>query len=204
MKSLRDETRTQLRRMGGRPTRECTDNGDPYTPSTEYETERAYQTRDHWGRRVEQAESEWNRWMQFRRHQYESRRTPAERTRHIQDVHSCTQEQGLDWILELSLSHQTKIDEWREYLIFERRKCTALERRLVGAQQDLATARQQAVELERCKPLGTSHEISSGQWQELLSYDKQRTQAEKRLKITQKRLDVLSSNNELSVTAKKC
>jgi hypothetical protein len=120
MKNICYERSLQLSRLGGRPTHDLADDYDPH-PASNLEAEQRYHVSDHWGRKVERAEMELDRWMQFRWHQFKAQRNLAERTRYIQAVHSYKEEQGLVWVSELSISRQTKVDEWKEYFIYEGR-----------------------------------------------------------------------------------
>lgn len=169
MKSLCHEKRSHLRRMGGRPTRNSNVDYDPHTSFPGAEPEPRHSAIDHWEREVAQAHSELQRWMRFRRHQFEARRTPADRIRYKKAVESYMGKRGLDCTLELSIFHQTKMDEWKEFLSFvareratAKKRLTQAQRKLVDAQSDLHSAQEalHAIVHEDMEQLGAPSEIA--------------------------------------------
>ncbi|KAF2186090.1 hypothetical protein K469DRAFT_153811 [Zopfia rhizophila CBS 207.26] len=117
-------------------------------------------------------------------------------------VHNYREEKGIDWAVELQLDRQTKLDEWREYYIYEHRKRRALEKALDRAKRELEPAKERMRKAKRNGSVEVPETVLSKRAAEMVRYGEKTSQAQKEVDIAQKRLEVLRMEESLSAAAR--
>ncbi|KAF2189975.1 hypothetical protein K469DRAFT_51217 [Zopfia rhizophila CBS 207.26] len=201
MGRIAEEKYKELKDMGGRPSREINPNPGP-CPPWKSDIDKIYHVRDHWGREVGRLRNELARWLDFRWHQFRMRENSKIFNKYREAVHKHRQEKGIDWTVELQLGQQMKLDEWREYCIYEHRKRRALEKELDRAKRELEPVKERMRKAERNGSVGVPETTFSGRWGELIRYKEKISQAQKEVEMTQKRLEALGVEESLSAVAR--
>ncbi|KAF2188839.1 hypothetical protein K469DRAFT_684140 [Zopfia rhizophila CBS 207.26] len=117
-------------------------------------------------------------------------------------VHKHREEKGIDWVVELQLDRQMKLDEWREYCIYEHRKRRAMEKELDRAKRELEPAKERIMKAKRNGSAGVPFSVLSKRAAEMVSYDEKISQAQKEVDMAQKRLEVLRMEESLLAVEK--
>jgi hypothetical protein len=112
-------------------------------------------------------------------------------------VHKHRQEKGIDWTVELQLDRQTKLDEWREYYIYEHRKRRALEKELDRAKRELEPEKGRMRTAERNGSVGVTQTALLARSAELGRYNKKISQAQNEVEMAQKRLEAFGIEESL-------
>ena len=183
MRSLADKKYMELKSMGGRPSRELNTDPGPCSPSKP-DIDKEYHVRDHWSREVGLVERELKRWLDFRWHQFTMRKDSKIFRKYKEIIR-------INGVIELRLDRQTKLDEWREYYLYEHRKRAALESELEQTKQELRSAKKRMRIAERNGSAGVSEAFFSGRWADLIEYRKKTLQAQTEADMAQQRLKVL-------------
>ncbi|KAF2241936.1 hypothetical protein BU26DRAFT_162013 [Trematosphaeria pertusa] len=201
MWGLADKKYKGLKGMGGRPSREINPDPGP-CPPPKSDVDKEYHVRDHWGREHGRLRDEIARWVDFRWHQFKKREDSKIFNKYKEAVHGYQQNKGIDWDVELQLDRQTKLDEWREYYLYEHRKRGALEKELEHRKQKLVSAKERMGEAERNRSVGIHPNALLARWRELIEYKKKISQAQKEVDMAQKRLKVLRVEESRSAVEK--
>jgi hypothetical protein len=125
-------TYNDLISMGGRPTAPI--NHDPgFCDPSKSDKDKEYHLRDHWARQERRINEEHQRWMTFREYQ-ERVRDPSLFEEYIQSVREFMCDARIEWCVQLHPEQQTKLDEWKEFFIHERRRYRHYEQKLKRTQ----------------------------------------------------------------------
>ncbi|KAF1358570.1 hypothetical protein EJ07DRAFT_179791 [Lizonia empirigonia] len=138
---------------------------------------------------------EIKRWLDFRWHQFKARDNSQEFDGYSIAVNKFYDGQQA---VELRLSRQTKLDEWREYIFYEHQKHTALEEDLNRAERKLKVADERAREAKYNGLVGMPSASLEVRWGELARYDEKISKAQNWVHIVQKWLEVLKVEESLS------
>ncbi|KAF2191255.1 hypothetical protein K469DRAFT_367718 [Zopfia rhizophila CBS 207.26] len=155
--------------MGGRPSREINPDPGP-CPASKSDIDKRYYISDHWHREAGQIEREMKRWLDFRWQQFKMRENSKKFNKYKEAVHNYREEKGIDWAVELQLDRQTKLDEWREYYIYEHRKRRALEKALDRAKRELKPAKERMRKAKRNRSVGVPETVLSKRAAEMVRY----------------------------------
>ncbi|KAF2181220.1 hypothetical protein K469DRAFT_692103 [Zopfia rhizophila CBS 207.26] len=187
----------ELKNMGGRPSREINPDPGP-CPPWKSERDKEYHVSDHWGGENGRMGDETTRWLDFRWYQFKMREDPERFDKYKAAVHKHRQEKGIDWAVELQLDRQTKLDEWREYYIYEHRKRHALEKKLDRAKRELEPAKERMMEAKRNGSVGVPETVLLERAADMVMYREKISQAQKEVEMAQKRLVVLRIEESFS------
>ena len=186
--------------MGGRPSREITTDPDLY-PTSGLEEDEDHRIRNYWYSESERHRHEIDRWLDFRWDQYTLRKDPKTFNRLGKSALKYLRDKGMDWSVEFKLDRQTKLDEWKEYYIFELGDRPALERKVERAEQEMKRvselcnqkmekARQEVEVLQKSlEALKADESLEASKKADLIS------RAEKDLDLMQKRLEAETSDD---------
>lgn len=178
--------------MGGRPSREI--NPDPGScPASSSDIDKSYHVSDHWYREAGLIERELERWLNFRWWQFKEREDSKVFDEYKEIIHKYQEKKG--WAVELQLGRQTKLDEWREYYIYEYRKRPPLEKNLEWAKKKLESRKEEVRKAERNGSVGVDWSSRGG---ELDRYNDKISHTQKEVDLAQKRLNVLNVEKSLS------
>lgn len=191
----------KLKGLGGRASREINPDPGP-CPASKSDMDKRYHVSDHWHRESGLIERELKRWLDFRWHQFRMRESSKMFNRYEEAVHKYRQEKGIDWTVELQLDRQTKLEEWREYYIYERRKRRALEKKLDREEKELELAKEKVMKAKRNGSVGVPFSVLSKRATEMVRYRENMTQAREEVEMAQKRLEVLRAEGSLSAATK--
>lgn len=91
----------------------------------------------HWGQQACRVQDELARWEKFRKYQQWKRQTTQSFDEYKASLDKDQKKTGVHWMLTLDqeIEKQTKLDEWKEYYLYEHRKLRFLERKLERVQQ---------------------------------------------------------------------
>lgn len=191
----------KLKDLGGRPSREI--NPDPgVCPAFKSDIEKRYYVSDHWHGEAGRIGEETQRWLDFRWHQFKMREDSQKFNKYEEAVRKHRQEMSMDWAVELQLSRQTKLDEWREYYIYERKKRRALEKKLDQVTRKLKPAKERVMKAKCNGSVGVPPTALSKRWAELVDYEVKTSHARKEVDMAQKRLEVSRVEESLSPAAR--
>ena len=139
----------KLMEMGGRPTAPINPDPGPCNPSKS-DIDKKHHTLDHLATEQHRAFKELTRWENFCSARQKPRRSQEAFTKYMERVRKLQQDMAVGWSvqLELELKNQTKLDEWREYYIYEYSKKHGIERRLERAQREMEAAQKKMKEAE--------------------------------------------------------
>ncbi|KAF2185940.1 hypothetical protein K469DRAFT_707616 [Zopfia rhizophila CBS 207.26] len=140
--------------MGGRPSREINPDPGP-CPASKSDIDKRYHQ------------------------QFIMRENSKKFNKYKEAVHNYREEKGIDWAVELQLDRQTKLDEWREYYIYEHRKRRALEKALDRAKRELEPAKERIMKAKQNGSVGVPETALLGRWGELIKYKRKIAQAQK-------------------------
>lgn len=129
-------TYNNLKAMGGRPSASINRDPGPCDPSKS-DIGKEYHVSDHWERERIRLRDELERWRNFRKHQKQVRRDSESFEKYIEDVSEHIREAGIEWTVQLQRRPglQRKLDEWKEYYIYEQRRHCNLKKELARIQQ---------------------------------------------------------------------
>ena len=116
--------------MGGRPSAPIASDPGP-CPSSKSDVDKLYHISDHWNSEWLRVDSELARWRNFRKHQQDVRSSLASFNSYSDNISQYAQRLGIKWVIKLQreAEQQTKLDEWKEYFIYEsRRQCHLAEK----------------------------------------------------------------------------
>ena len=116
--------------MGGRPSAPITLDPGPCPPSKSESDHLRYHIVD----QDDRMDYELGLWEDFREYQKGVRR-PEEFEKYVENVREHRQDTGIEWDVELREERQTKLDEWKEYYLYELRQLPDLERNLQLSQE---------------------------------------------------------------------
>ncbi len=186
-----------LKSIGGRPSREINPDPGP-CPTSKSDTDKRYHVSDRWYTEAGRIERELKRWLDFRWHQFETRVDSKGFHKYTVAFHKHQEENGLHCAVELQLGRQTKLDEWREYYMFELRKRHPLEKELVQAKRELAIAEEGVMNAKDNGSTAVPLAALSGRWGELIEYKEKILYAQKEVDMAQKRSEMLRMEEALS------
>ncbi|KAF2834207.1 hypothetical protein M501DRAFT_990484 [Patellaria atrata CBS 101060] len=193
------ENYKDLKNVGGRPPREINPDPGP-CPPWKSDIDKRYHAPDHWNGELWRTRDELTLWLDFRWHQFKKREDSKIFNKYKEAVHRYQQEKGTDWVVELQLNRQTKLDEWREYYIYEYRKRDTLEKELSRAKRELETAEERMMKAKQNGSVGIPEAVLWKRAAEMVRYREKISQAQKEVEIAQKRLEVLGVEELLSTT----
>jgi len=124
-----------LFRMGGRSSAPIQTDPGVWNPAV---TDERLHISHHWVTEWRRTHSELERWKHFRRYQELKRRNTDEFDRYSLGILLyCQEQKDIQWNLKLEREpeRQTKLDEWKEYYIYEHEKLKWLERKLQRVHQ---------------------------------------------------------------------
>ena len=157
--------------MGGRPSREINPDPGP-CPAWKSDVQKRYHVSDHWNGEDGRTEGELKRWLDFRWHQFKMREDWNKFNEYKDAVHKHRQAKEIDWTVELQLDRQTKLDEWREYYIYEHRKRRALEKKLDQAMKNHEPVEKKFEEAKRNGSMGIPESVLLGRQADIWKYGK--------------------------------
>ena len=157
------ENYPQLENMGGRSSRQINHDPGP-CPTWKSDIDKKYHISDHWGRERGQIDEELARWLDFRWHQFKIRENQRTFNKYDKAVHMYLQEKAINWVVKLHLDQQTKLDEWKEYYIYEHRKRRALVKKLNRAKRELGPSKKRMMRAKRNGSVGISPTALSQWW----------------------------------------
>jgi hypothetical protein len=181
-----------LKDMGGRPSREVDADPGP-CPASKSNTDEKYHIPDHWNAESRRIKSELTRWLDFRWHQFNMRKDLKTFDLYKKNVGEHWIKNGLGGRLQLQLDRQTKLDEWREYYLYEHEKRSTLEKGVELAKQELEHSMERMRKAGRNGSLEVCAAMLSSQWENLDERHERLSQAREEVDMAQRRLDVLSS-----------
>ena len=120
-----------LLQMGGRPSAPINPDPGPCGPSKS-DVDKPYHVADHWNRESNRVFGEYRRWKNFRDHQKSTRENAGLFLQYMARVDTHQEDEGLPPIMQLCLQadRQSKLDEWKEYYIFEHMRLRMWQKRL--------------------------------------------------------------------------
>lgn len=201
MERLCYENYQTLERIGGIPSREIECSPDPCSPSRPAIDHR-YHARDHIGREVQRTEEELETWLRFRWHQVMRRESPQANEEYTRIVRTYEQRQGHHEAVELSLSRQKRLDEWREYYIFEDRKRINYQMESERAIRSLKLLQERVKNGQHCNTTSVTSTTLPEQWGEPVSYDDQITEAHEQVHLANKKVATSRAQASLSAVAR--
>ncbi|MCJ1245719.1 hypothetical protein MMC30_002923 [Trapelia coarctata] len=106
--------------LGGTPSAPINPDPGPCPPSKS-EVDKEYHISDHWGAEEVRVNDELERWKKFREYQQAVRRSLERFNKYTEEISSLVLEEGIKWAVNVQIhsEQQTKLDEWKEYYLFE-------------------------------------------------------------------------------------
>lgn len=127
----------ELKELGGRPS--CDVNTDP-VPCDPWKSasDKKWHGADHWNGEDIRTTAELTRWKDFRKHQKRVRKNSEIFSKYEENVQKFQDETNISWAvgLQKEWERQSKMDEWKEYYIYEYRKRRIREKELRQAIQE--------------------------------------------------------------------
>ncbi len=180
--------------IGGRPSAPINPDPDP-CPSWKTGINKQYHALDYLLNESGRAYRELQQWKDFRSHRQMSRRSLEDFNKYKERIRRFEQEKGIEWTvqLQLELEQQTKLNEWREYYIYEYRKRDRLQVRYERAQLEMKEA-QEKLKVAALNGSKISDTILKARSEESLRYDKKMEEAREELRSAQKRLKEMEAS----------
>ena len=126
-------TYNRLKKMGGRPSAPINPDPGPCDPSKSA-IDKEYHISDHWHGERNRVGEEMRRWVEFRKHQERVRGDQESFEKYIEDVSKHIRDAGIKWTVQLQRKPEQqrkfRVDNWKEYYIYEHRKRRGLEKNL--------------------------------------------------------------------------
>jgi hypothetical protein len=113
-------TYQELINIGGRPSAPINHDPGVCDPSKS-DVDKAYHVSDHWSIEGKRVEDDYHRWVKFRKYQ-DHVRIPKLFGKYIESVRKFLCDERIEWSVQLDRERQTKLDEWKEFYIHERRR----------------------------------------------------------------------------------
>lgn len=181
--------REKLLSIGGR-SREINPDPGP-CPDSKPDEDKRYHVSDDWHEEAERTERELEQGLDFRWHQFEMRKDSKIFNKYKEAIDNHREKKGINFGVELQLDRQTKLDEWREYYLYEHRKRLPLERKLEKANRELETRKERMKKAEQNGSMGVPWSILSERGEEFRRYDEKISHAQKQVDRVRKRLEIL-------------